>query len=221
MHDRGVRAQQLLDQAYSRARLEELAVEPGAYAERLAEELGPDFDAATDATLADALAQCDAIATRAMRVLLDGVELAAPTRNVFAATVVGYAADLGLLARRVHDTAVRGGAADPAGVAEQVVDAARWVLALRAGLRGGVLALIARRAASAIEPADRSARDRKLDEPQRMRWSALRRDREALAAAPERIATAPLAARLAALPAQLDEPDPVAEPTFADMIELD
>jgi hypothetical protein len=140
---------------------------------------------------------------------------------VFSATVLAYAADLGLLARRVHDTAVRGGAADPAGVAEQVVDAARWVLALRAGLRGGVLALVARRAAGAIEEADRNARDRKLDEKVRMRWSALRRDHEALAAAPERIAAAPLAARLAALPAQLDEPDPVAEPTFADMIELD
>ena len=216
-----MRAHQLLDQAYSRSRLEELAAAPGGYAEQIAEELAGEFDEAMEAALAGALAHIDATAARAMRVWLERVDLAAPTRNVFATTIVAYAGRLELLGQRAHDAAMRSRTGDPASVAAAVVDAARHALALREGLREGVLALIAARAAGAVAAADRHARDRKLDEPTRRRWSALRRDREALATAPDRIAVAPLAARLAMLPDQLDEPEPGIEPTFADMIELD
>jgi hypothetical protein len=55
----------------------------------------------------------------------------------------------------------------------------------------------------------------------RRRWSAARRDFAAVAVEPEHVLAAPMAARLAALPDQLDEPAPEREVTFADMIELD
>jgi hypothetical protein len=102
-----------------------------------------------------------------------------------------------------------------------VVDAARATLALREALRGEVLALIRERATAAIPDADRCARDRHLGEAQRKRWSAARRDLEVIAGDPTRILAAPMAARLAAWPEQLDEPAPEPEVSFADMIELD
>jgi hypothetical protein len=95
------------------------------------------------------------------------------------------------------------------------------VLALRAAVRAGVLALIRDLAHAAAPDADRRARDRNLDEPVRRRWSAVRRDLEAVAADPARVLAGAMPARLAALPDQLDEPDPEREVTFADMLELD
>lgn len=95
------------------------------------------------------------------------------------------------------------------------------MLALRDALRAGVLALIRDLATAALPEADRRARDRQLDEVQRRRWSAARRDLEATAAEPAQITSAPMAARLAALPEQLDEPAAEPEVSFADMIELD
>ena len=70
-------------------------------------------------------------------------------------------------------------------------------------------------------PADKRARDRTLDDATRKRASAVRRELEALAADPTRFASGPWATRIALHPEQIDEPDPAAEPTFADMIELD
>jgi hypothetical protein len=55
----------------------------------------------------------------------------------------------------------------------------------------------------------------------RRRWSAVRRDLEAVALAPERVLAAAMAARVAELPEQLDEPAPGPELTFADFLELD
>ena len=60
-----------------------------------------------------------------------------------------------------------------------------------------------------------------LDEPARQRWSAVRRDLEAIAHQPEAIGAAAMATRAAAWPAQLDEPEPIPEPTLAELIELD
>ena len=119
---------------------------------------------------------------------------------------------------RRHD---RQGASDPEGVAAAVVQAARGALAVRAALRDHVLALVGRLAAASAAEADVRARDRRLDEPARTGWSALRRELEAVAAQPLRVTSAPFATRLATWPAQLDDPDPASEPTFADMIELD
>jgi hypothetical protein len=84
-----------------------------------------------------------------------------------------------------------------------------------------VLAQVQGLAQAAVPLADRHARDPALDEPARRRWSAVRRDLEAVAADPLRIAAAPMAARLAALPEQLDEPATGQELSFADFIELD
>jgi hypothetical protein len=220
-------AQPVLDRAYSRDRIAELAAEPGAYADRLAEGLEPietvEGLAARDAMFAEALARIDAAAARAMRVLQDfalatDTSIGAPTRNVFATTIANYAGRLELLAERVRDVAERGGAREPAAVADAVLGAAREALALRDGLRAGVLALIARCAKEMIAEADRRARSRDLDDKVRTRWSAARRDLEAIAAQPT---AGGFDARLAALPEQLDEPDPVREPTLAELIELD
>ena len=223
-------AQHLLDQIHSLARIEALAVEPGVYAERLAAELPA---AATlgeletrDAIVAGALGKIDAMIARAMRIRLDHAlaadsSIGGPTRSVFSSTITGYAGRLPLLVQRARDVAARGGAADPDRIAETVLDAARAVLGLRDAVRAGVLALIRELAQAAAPEADRRARDRNLDEPVRRRWSAARRDLEAIAADPERVLAAPMATRLGALPDQLDEPAPEREVTFADMLELD
>ena len=203
---------------------------PDAYAEALAGALAPavtrDDAAEADAALADALARLDAVTERVMRIELEhrlaaDASLGPPTRKVFATTVVRYAGALGTLEDRARDVAARGGAADPARVAADVVAAAARALALRAALRAGVLAVIAARAHAGAVLADGHARDRRAEVAARQAWSALRRELEAVAAAPGRLAEAPLATRLATWPAQLDEPDPAGEPTFADLIEMD
>lgn len=221
----------MLDQVSSLAHLE--AFEPAAYTAQLVADVPPipepaDLAAleARDAFLADALAQLDAMAARAMRLRLDhalaaDTSIGAPTRKVFSTTIAAYADDPGLLAQRARDVAARGGAADPEAVADAVAGAARGVLDVRAAARDGVLAHVRALATASVPAADRRARERTLDEPTRRRWSAARRELEALAAEPARIAAAPWAARLASFPDQIDEPAPEREVTFADMIELD
>lgn len=220
----------VLDRVHSLASLEALEADPGGYAERLAEEI-PQADTlaaleARDGALAAALGRIDQAMARAMKIRLEHAlaadsSIGPPTRSVFSSTITGYAGRLSVLEERAQDVAARGGAADPDGVAERVVEAARAVLALRDALRAGVLDVVGGLARAAAPEADRRARDRNLDEPARRRWSAARRDLEAVAADPARVLAAPMAARLGALPEQLDEPDPGPEVTFADMIELD
>jgi hypothetical protein len=223
-----VSARRVLDQVSSLAHLD--AFDPPSYAEQLAAEVPPAQALAElearDALLADALAQLDAMIARAMRLCLEhalaaDTSLGPPTRKVFATTVVRYASDLGLLAQRVRDLAARGRAPDPDAVADAVVGAARRVLDLRAQARAGVLALIRELAAASVVEADRRARERSQGEPTRRRWSAARRELEAVAADPARVTAAPWSARLAAFPDQLDEPAPEREVTFTEMIELD
>src|SRR5262245_3743212 len=92
-------AKQLLDQVQSLVRLDVLEAEPSRYAERLADEVPAAATLAElearDAMLASALGQIDAMIARAMRIRLDhalagDTSIAAPTRNVFASTIVGY-----------------------------------------------------------------------------------------------------------------------------------
>ncbi len=223
-------AQSFLDRVHSLAQLEKVEGEPSTYAELLGSDLGEtstlgDLEA-RDAALAVALGNLDAMHVRAMRLRLDHAlasdsSIGTPTRNVFAATIVGYEHDLSLLGQRAHDIALRGRAPDPAHVADLVVAQARAVLGLRAAMRTAVLALIRDLAAAAVPDADRNARDRKRGEPERKRWSAARRELEAVAADPERVLAAPLAMRLTAFPDLLDEPEPEPEPTFKDLLELD
>jgi hypothetical protein len=211
-----------LDHVQSLAAIE--AIDPEAYVDEVAAGLPADLEA-RDGALAAALAHIDATATRIMRIRLDhalasDTSIAAPTRRVFAQTVVAYLADLDLLARRALDVAARGGAGDPPGIAQLVVDCARATLVQREALRGRVLGLVRELAAAGVADAERRARDRTLDDTQRRRWSAVRRELEAVAADPARV-MAPLAQRIASWPDQLDEPAPEAEPTFAELLELD
>lgn len=208
---------------HSQAALE--ALEPARYAELLASELPTDLEQ-RDKALVDALAAIDVLAARVMRLLLDhaladDTSIGAPSRKVFASTIVGYVDKLDLLEQRARDLAMRGGAADAAGVAEAVVDAAQRALNVREVLGTGVLRLVRDLVTASVPEADQRAKDRTLDDATRKRWSATRRELEALAIDPARIASGPWAARLASHPEQLDEPEPEPEVTFADMIELD
>jgi hypothetical protein len=222
-------SKELLDRVQTLASAEALHV--AEYGARLVAELPGSITTladleARDGALAAALRHIDNTMTRVMRLRLDralhtDTSIGPPTRKVFAATVVDYDGDLTRLADRTRDIAARGGAPDPDAIAGLVVESARATLAFRADLRAGVLALIRDRATATIPDADRHAKDRQLSDAQRKQWSAARRDLEILAADPERILAAPMAARLAAWPEQLDEPPAEAEPTFADMIELD
>lgn len=215
-------ARHILDRVQSLTAIAALEAEPECYAVEVVAELPPDVET-RDAALADALRHIDETATRVMRIQLehgaDAIPL--PTRRVFAATVVSYEHQLPLLCDRVLDVARRARIASPEGVAAAAVDGARATLALRTALRTPLLAAIRDSAAAAIADADRQARDRTLDDVQRKRWSAVRRELEAVASDAARILTAAFGARVAAWPEQIDEPDPQAEPTFADMIEID
>jgi hypothetical protein len=221
---------QLLEDVYSHARLE--AFSAVTYGERLRDELAAlgngslaELEAA-DAALRDALSALHAFAGRVMRLhleraLADDRALPVATRKVFATTVLAYAGDLRLLRERAADAARR---ADP-GAAERVGEAvaacARATLELHQQLGQHVFALAAARAAAAVAPAERAARDRTLDDNTRMRWSAVRRDQHALAAQPQRLAEAALSDRVAALAPQLDEPEPEPELSRAQLLELD
>jgi hypothetical protein len=223
-------AQRVLDQVYSLAGVVALEGDPLAYAGALAAEVPPAGTLAElearDAALARALGQLDAMLVRAMKLrlehaLADDHSIGPPTRAVFAHTITSYAGKLPLLEDRARDVAARGGAGDPDAVARAVAGAALKVLQLGEAVQVGVLALIRDLAEAAVPLADGQARDPALDEPARRRWSAARRDLEAVAADPLRVTCAPMAQRMAALPEQLDEPAPAPELSFADFIELD
>ncbi len=223
-------AQHVLDQVQSLSKIEALEAAPVTYAAELGNELSPAATFAElevrDATLAAALRAIDTMIARAMKLLLEralasDTSIGAPTRTVFCQTITTYEEKLDLLRERTRDLAARGGSPDPGGVAELVTEAARRVLGLREELRAGVLGLIRDLATAAIPEADRQARDKRLDDATRKRWSAVRRDLEMIAEEPARILAAPMPARVAAWPEQIDEPDPEKEVTLADMIEID
>jgi hypothetical protein len=180
---------------------------------------------ARDAVFAAALAEIDDAMTRVMRIeldhaLADDTSIAAPTRKVFAGTINSYANNVELLASRARDVAARGRGPDVETVVDAVAGAATRTLSLRDALRAKVFERAVAIARDSLAEVDVRARDRKLDDGVRKKWSAWRRELEAIASDPMRV-TAAIAERLASWPEQIDEPAPEAEVTFADMIELD
>lgn len=180
---------------------------------------------ARDATFTAALAEIDDAMTRVMRIeldhaLADDTSIATPTRKVFAGTINAYANNVELLASRARDVAARGRAPNVEAVVDAVAAAATRTLTLRDALRTKVFDAVGAVARDAVPEIDARARDRKLEDAARKKWSAWRRELEAVATDPTRVASA-ISARLAAWPEQIDEPAPEAEVTFADMIELD
>jgi hypothetical protein len=225
-----VSAKSLLDRVHSRTAISEL--DAAEYERLLAQEVTSSDELSLalleqrDGVLGRAIADLEDFSTRAMRIELDHVladdtSIATPTRKVFAATVASYAHNVSLLEDRARDLAARGGARNPAAVAAAVVAAANQTFAVRSGLISLVLQLGHDLAQAAVADADKHAKDRTLDDSSRKKWSAARRELEALVADPARIAAAPWATRIAEHPEQIDEPPPEAEVTFADMIELD
>jgi hypothetical protein len=180
---------------------------------------------ARDAVFGAALAEIDDAMTRVMRIeldhaLADDTSIAAPTRKVFAGTINAYANNVELLASRARDVAARGRAPNVDAVVDAVAGAATRTLALRDALRAKVFAAAMTSARDAAGETDARARDRKLEDAVRKKWSAWRRELEAIANDAMRV-TAPIATRLASWPEQIDDPAPEAEVTFADMIEID
>lgn len=222
---------QVLDAIHALAKLE--AFTPDAFLAPLADELAAlpaastiEDLAARDDVLRAALAAIDAFTARAMKIRLDHV-LAAdtaippPTRKVFATTIIAYADNLGALAERVRDIAARVDRRGADATADGVVAAARASLGLRDDLRAGVLAHARDLAAAALAHATARAKDPGLDDAVRLKWSAMRRDLEAIVARPEHVAAAPQADRLAALPPLLDEAEREPERSFGELLELD
>jgi hypothetical protein len=222
-------AQQVLDEVHALARLD--AFDPEVYLARLAGELPAeaatiDELAARDEQLRGALSAIDAFAARAMKIRLDHAlaadnSIPAPTRKVFAGTVLSYATSLDTLRERVRDVASRLDPRGAAATADLVVAAAQATLGMRDALRAGVLARARSFAEAALPAAVARAKDLGTDDKLRERWSAVRRDLETIALRPEAIAAASHADRLAAWPALLDEPQPEPERTFGELLELD
>ncbi len=226
----GKSTQHLLDEVQGLAPLDGFAVDH--FLGQLADELAAD-DAATlaglearDGRLRAALAAIDAFASKSMRIRLDHV-LAADTsvagrfRTYLATTIIDYDGDLGLLRQRVAAAAAR---VDPRGAADlaaTVADAAGQVLAVRAELRRGVLALARDLAAASVVAAQHAARDHGRDDAERLRWSAARRDLERVVERPEHLAEHDWAARLRALPRVDETPEEAPALTRGELLELD
>jgi hypothetical protein len=212
----GKNAQQRLEAIYRPDQLDEL--DPADWAAQVGEELGGDAGSvadleAQDAGLRAALATLDGFAKRAMKVRLDHA-LADDTlvprsfRNYLASEVLAYRDALDLLRDRVADSV---GRVDPRRAHDQadvVLEAARAVHAQHRALRDALLEVARARAARAI-PIARQAR-----------WTAARRELELVVERPARIAEAPMAARIAALPEVEPEPEPE-PPSREELIELD
>ncbi|MBA3502737.1 MAG: hypothetical protein H0T65_20415, partial [Deltaproteobacteria bacterium] len=166
-------AQHVLDRARSIPTID--ALSPDDYATEVARELPPVTSvadlAARDAVLTGALHAIDELAARVMRLRLDhalpdDTVLAAPTRRVFASTIVSYAGRLSVLGDRVRDVASRM-RTDADALVDAVMTEARVTLDQRESLRAGVLALVRSLATATIPDADRRARDPDLDAAQR------------------------------------------------------
>lgn len=222
-------AQQLLDEVNRLVQLEEFPIE--GYVQRLASELGgeavdslPALEA-RDAGLRRALAAIDAFAPRAMRVRLDhalaaDTSIQRPFRLYLTSAIGSYAGDLELLRRRVAEAAGRVDPRGAAATADLVVDCADRTLALHAALRAEVLGLARALAEVTIPVAFAAARDRRREDAERTRWSAVRRDLELVVANPARLLEGDLAARCKALPQELEPADEPPEPTRGELIEL-
>ena len=208
----GKTAQELLDEVVRHAQLDGFAVED--YHARLAEEItGADEVTlagleARDARLRGALAAIDGFAGRSMRIRLDHLlahdTTIPPTfRTYLASMVTSYEHDRDTLRERVAAVAARSDPGRAAGLADAIAAAAGEVLALRARLRDGVLALERDLAARALPIARRAARDPYASDEDRRRWTVI-------------------ADRLASV-AAVDEPpeEEPAQPSREELIELD
>jgi hypothetical protein len=190
----GKTAQELLDEVVRPAQLDGFAVE--GYHARLAEEIeGADevtLDGleARDTRLRGALAAIDGFAGRSMRIRLDhllALDTAIPPtfRTYLAGMVTSYEHDRDTLRARVATVVARSDPGRAAELADAVAAAAGEVLALRARLRDGVLALERSLAARTLPIARQAARDPYASDEVRARWTAIADRLKAVAAVDE------------------------------------
>lgn len=116
-------------------------------------------------------------------------------RTLLSTTIVAYAEDLGLLRRRFARSM-------SASLLNELTETAAQVLSLRQILREGALALAQRLAQAHAEAPwlQKAARDRSLQDAERLRLRLLRVDLRQLADKPQRIEAQRTDARLKALP---------------------
>ncbi len=180
-------------------------------------------------TLASALVEIDRFAQRCARIYLAHALAATPAPpqlyTLFATTVLSYADQLALLRQRVAGALVRIApeAATAARVTDAVVESLERVLADRAALRDGVLAIARRLAAAQLPSARGAARDRSLSDERRQQWGRARVDLEAIGERPETVAAGSFTERLQRMPSPPEEPEPEVEPTKGrfSLIEID
>jgi len=220
------RASRLLDEIQHLAALGTFA--PAPFLDSLAAEVAA-LGVATFAELGDSLdrlrsvlGEVDRFAQKTMHIHLTqtpGAELPQQLRTLVSTTIVHYASSLPLLGERIGPTLRRQGGEATVG---RVLDAAAQVLAMRAELRTGVLALAKGFAQTKLPSVTQLARDRSLEARERERWGQARLDLEHIAAAGEAIDTGQFAERLLCIPPPPDEPepDPLHSSRFA-LLEID
>ena len=197
-----------LDMLTSVQQLRELAsLTPARFIAALAADLGTG-----DETLATLGAQLDALHqallaieqfTRLamdirLRHVLAHEPVAPELRRLLSATVVSYAGELALLRQRFARYL-------SATLLEAVIAAVEWVLALRQALRGGVLELGRQVALTQESWLKKAARNRLLEDAERLRLRLARVDLQQLVEQPERLAAERFEARLKKLPIPAEE----------------
>lgn len=201
----------LLDQVQH---LHELtAFAPARFTSALGEELGGGDGTMTTLVaqlegLRNALGAVDAFTRKAMGIRLTHIlataHVAPQFRTLLATTVTSYAADTGLLRKRLVG-------AVPPDLVEEIIATADWVLTLRHALRAGIFEHTQHFAAAQLPWVEKESRDRSLPDPERVRLRLTVVDLTLLAKDPELLAAAPFEDRLKKHP--LPEEAPLAEET--------
>ncbi len=156
--------------------------------------------------LRNALGAVDAFTRKAMGIRLTHIlataHMTPQFRTLLSTTVVTYAADTGLLRKRLM------GSVQPA-LLDEIISTAEWVLTLRHALRTGIFAHTQSFAAAQLPWVEKESRDRSLPDNDRLRLRLTAVDLALLAKEPEILAAAPFDERLKKHP--LPEEAPLAE----------
>jgi hypothetical protein len=182
-----------------------------------------DVGAQLDA-LGGLLPEIDRFAQRSMGIRLSWALASTPAppqlHKLLSATVVSYEGNLPLLRQRVADAIARLNPAAADDVTRDVMGAAERALGGRAALRAGVLALAQQTAQARLPSVEHTARDRSLEDAERLRWRRARVDLEQIAARPETLAAGSFAERLAKITPP-DDPEPEPQGSRFSLLEID
>ncbi len=200
--------------------LDGLSVEVAALPAETIEELGAALDA-----LADVMVDLDRFAQRIMGVWLTQspalVAVPAPLRTLVASTVISYEGKQALLRERVSAALQRNDRSTAEETTVELLRAAECVLAARAELRRGVLALARAAAEQRLPTVERMVANRALPTELRDRWLRARVDLRAVADAPAAILQGRFAERLHKMPPPPDDPVPESTINRVSLLDID